>query len=173
MLKIFYTFLASILLLSCAAQRTDSTKILAYRQVLLGGPAPPVMTDEKGNPKEIPMKERAEYFIYIVSAPTNIKVVDLWVRKDHYSASTQEVVTPVVITNTTMIVNARPDTLVKKMSGKVLQVFREPSKDGVKPSQSLQKKINDNELVLHYIVNGKDYYYTVPAIKNLSPVALQ
>jgi hypothetical protein len=173
MLKILYTFLASILLLSCAAQRTtEGIEVLAYRQVILGGPAPPVMTDEQGNPKEIPMKERAEYFIYIVSAPTNIKVIDLWVRKDYYSASTQEVVTPVVMTNT-IIVNASPDTLVKKTSGKVLQVLREPPKDGVKPSPSLQKKIDANELVLHYVVNGKDYYYTVPAIKNLPPLALQ
>ena len=173
MLKVLSTFLASILLLSCAAQRADGIKIFAYRQVMLGGPAPPVTIDEKGNMKEIPMKERAEYFIYVVMSPSaNVKVVDLWVRKDFYAAATGEVATPVVMVTPAML-NASPDTLVKKTSDKVLQVLRVPPKDTVKPSRSLQKKINANELVVHYVVNGKHYYHTVPAIKNLPPVALQ
>ena len=173
MYKAICTFIVSMLLLGCAAQRTaGGVQIFAYRQVMLGGPAPPVITDEKGNVKEIPMKERAEYFIYIEMPSSNMKVVDLWLRKDYYGATTQEVSTPVVRV-ASVLINASPDTLVKRTSNKVLRVYPGPPGNRVTPSRSLQNKINANELVLHYVVDGKDFYYTIPAIKNLAPVALQ
>ncbi|HYF33406.1 MAG TPA: hypothetical protein VD993_19915 [Chitinophagaceae bacterium] len=175
MYNLLYTIVASILLLSCAAQRNsnqNNVKVFAYRQPVLQGVNPITITDDKGNTESV-VKERSNYFIYIESPSPDIKVQEVWVRKVQYAASTENVSNTPVLMLTSIMPNAKPDTLVQRTANKVLQVTLESGAAPGKLSSWLQKRINEHELVMRCVVDGKEHYYAVKAIKNLPPVALQ
>lgn len=174
--KSLYTILGCILLLSCAAQRgsnPENVTIHAFRQPVLQGARPDAIVNTEGKTTESVIKERANYFIYLESPAQDITVKELWVRKVQYGANTENVNTTPVVMLTSIMPGAKPDTLVSRTSNKVLQISIAPGGDAITPSATLQKKIDGNELVMHCIIDGKDYYITVPALKKLPPVALQ
>jgi hypothetical protein len=182
MKNLLYIIVCSLLVISCTAQK-NAPKIYAYRQAVLGGPAPMVITDEKGNTTEAPRKAMFNFMIYVESPAANIDVKRVWINQRQYPVTTQPAQTPVLMT-TTIRPDARPDTLVRFTKNKVLQVHLEgdsqtgEGRTGTAPrvtdvSPKVMKQIRSNALVVHCVVNGKDEYYTAKAIKNLPPVALQ
>lgn len=173
MQKLLYTLLACTLFASCAAQRSAGVTISAYRQPVLQGVAPTVIEDISGKTTEQKVEERANYFIYVESKSPDIKVMDVWIRKVYYPVRTTLVGETPVTMLTSMMVGATADTLVKKTSNTVLAVSLAPGGDAAKAPRWVQKQIDTNELVLHCIINGKDHYFPVRAIKKLAPVALQ
>lgn len=170
MKKIIPVILASLIAIGCAAQK--NTKLYAYRQAVLGGPAPQVFTDEKGNQREVPRPERVNFFIYLESPASDVQVKEIWLKQKAYAVKeTLVVATPVVMENTALPLN-KPDTLVRATRNKVWQLV--PG-DQAKPavSAATQKKIRGNAVVVRCVVNGKEQYFTAASIKELAPLALQ
>ncbi|MGB8193901.1 MAG: hypothetical protein WCF67_18355 [Chitinophagaceae bacterium] len=172
MKNIGYTVLSCLMIYGCTAQK-NAPGIYAYKQPVLQGVRPVVIADEKGKGQEQVMKPSISYLIYVESSNANMQVKKVWIKNVPYSVTTYPVQqTPVVMKNTA-IMSANADTLVQATSNKVLQIQLGPAEQPVQLGASLQKKISGNELVMHCVINGKDFYYTVPAIKNLPPLALQ
>lgn len=171
MKKLIPVILASLVVCSCASQK--NTRLYAYRQAMLGGPAPQVITDEKGNQRQVPAPERVTIFIYLESPASNVQAKEIWIKKKVYSVKeTIVVATPVVMANTSLPLN-KPDTLVRATRNKVLQLVIGPEMKAPGVSASTQKKIKGNEIVVRCMVNGKEQYFSAASIKNLAPVALQ
>ncbi|HYE54471.1 MAG TPA: hypothetical protein VD996_06490 [Chitinophagaceae bacterium] len=178
-MKIIYTILACALFTGCAAQKNtaNKTQAYAYRQDVLPGVHKQKSVTEEGSNKintvDQPLNVRVNYLVYLASLPEGTEVKEVWINRQAYTAETAVRTAPVVIGNTTMIPGAKPDTLVKSATGKVLQVIPRTSVTPANVSAKLRSMINDNEVVVHCVAGGKDQYYTVSAIKKLSPVALQ
>jgi len=171
MQKLIPIILACFVFCSCASQK--NTKVYAYRQAMIGGAAPRVVTDEKGNQRELPAPERVNLFFYLESPASDVQVKEIWLKQKPYAVKEVIVVTtPVVMTNTTIPLN-RPDTLVGSTKNKVLQLVIGPEVPPPTVSPAAQKKITGNEVVVRCMLNGREQYYSVSSIKNLPPVALQ
>ncbi len=168
--RIIHIIIASLAFYSCASQK--NAKVYAYRQPVFQGARPTTVLDEKGKEVEMPVKEHANFFIYLELPPGDVQVKEIWIKQKPYTAKTGIVTsTPVVITPQVRL-SAPADTLVKATNNKVLWISPQLPME-LKAAESLQKKMKGNELVIHCVVNGKDQYYTAAAIKNLPPVALQ
>ena len=163
---------ASLVFCSCASQK--NTRVYAYRQPVLQGARPVGVIDEKGKEVEAPVRERpANFFIYLEIPQANVEVKTIWIKQKPYVANVRIIEkTPVVIVPQISF-NHAGDTLVKATKNRVIQIFPGDLMKVDMPGSSIGDKIKKNELVLHCVVNGKNQYYTLAAIKNLPPVALQ
>jgi hypothetical protein len=180
MKKLLYIIVACSLFCSCSAQK-NSAKIHAYKQPTMRGASPVSIADEKLKepakqpPATLPpgVKLSMSYMIYVESSAANFEVKNVWINKEGFAVSTEVVQKTPVLMMHSITINATPDTLVKQTNAKVLLVKPVPGSQVSRPSTSVQKKIAANELVVHCVINGKNQYYTVAAIKKLPPLALQ
>lgn len=168
-----FLFTISVLAGGCAAQK--AVKVHAYKQPMLRGSSPVAISDEilKEQPKQQEMKLSMSYLIYVESAAADFQVRELWINKEGFAATTEQVEKTPVVLKTGIVLDGGADTLVKQTNAKVLLVKPVAGSQVAAPGVDLQKKIADNELVVHCIINGKDKYYTVATIKKLPPLALQ
>ncbi|HYC27544.1 MAG TPA: hypothetical protein VEB42_01995, partial [Chitinophagaceae bacterium] len=81
--RLITIILASLVVCSCASQK--NTRVYAYRQAMMGGPAPRVVTDEKGNQREVPMPERVNLFVYFEAPPGDVQVKEVWIKQKAYA----------------------------------------------------------------------------------------
>lgn len=172
-MKLIQLIFASLVFCSCASQK--NTRVYAYRQPVLQGVRPVAVIDEKGKEVEAPVRERpANFFIYLEMPAANVEIKEIWIKQKPYVANFAIVeTTPVVIVPQVSLNNAG-DTLVRATGNRVFQVFPGNLMNVGMPSLSgIEQKIKSNELVIHCVVNGKQQYYVLAAIKNLPPVALQ
>ncbi|HEY0678334.1 MAG TPA: hypothetical protein VGD17_08605 [Chitinophagaceae bacterium] len=170
MSNIFYIIIASLAFCSCTAQKKGN--VYAYRQPVLQGAHPTVIIDEKGKEVEQIIKESANFYIYLESPSPNIEVKELWIKKKQDKAEVEKVSQTPVVIKATIRPNGEPDTLVQRTSNTVIQVVPQEETVMSKLSTSVSKKVGQYDLVIHCLIDGKDYYYT-SAIKNLPPLALQ
>lgn len=171
-MRLIQLIFASLVFCSCASQK--NTRVYAYRQPVLQGARPVAVIDEKGKEVEMPVRERAaNFFIYLEVPAANIEFREIWIKQKPYVANSVIVEsTPVVIVPQVSLNNAG-DTLVKATRNRVFQISPGGFMHASIPPGEIGKKINSNELVIHCVVNGKQQYYALAAIKNLPPVALQ
>jgi hypothetical protein len=162
-----------MLFCSCTAQK-NSAKIYAYKQPTLRGSSPVAIADEQlKEPQKQDIKIGMSYMIYVESAAADFQVKNVWINKEGFEANTEVVQKTPVLMMHSINITATPDTLVKQTTATVLLVKPRPGSQVPKPSNAVQKKIAANELVVHCVINGKNQYYTVAAIKKLPPLALQ
>lgn len=164
MRNIFY-LVSCVLLCSCAARKV---KVHAYKQPTLQGARPVAIASENGK-QGADVKLGMSYLIYVESAAADLQVKNIWLNKESYATSFEEVQSPVIIKSP--LPGAKPDTLVKQTSARVLLVKLIRGEVAM-PANEIKKKIEGNELVILYSVKGKDRYYA-GALKNLPPLALQ
>lgn len=162
---------ASLVFCSCASQK--NTSVHAYRQPVLQGARPGVVIDEKGKEVEMPVRERANFFIYLETRSANVEVKEIWIKRKSYATTTNVVESTPVIVLPQVRMTAGGDTLVKATGNRVLQISPGEPVELQSPPSGILQKINENEVVIHCVVNGKNQYYALAAIKNLPPVALQ
>jgi len=163
--------------MSCAAQKKASVdaKVVAYKQNVIPGVPPQKRITEGGkdDPANVePHMPRANYMIYLEGLAPNAQVMQMWVNEKTYSVTTEKVQTPLIMFNPT-VPGTKPDTLVRATSAPVIQVMPAGEISDAKPSSGMSKMVKNNEVVIECLINGKTYYYTAKAIKNLSPLALQ
>jgi hypothetical protein len=165
--------LACVLFCSCIAQK--NAQVYAYKQPVLRGSSPVAIADEqlKEPRKEQDIKITTSYMIYVESAAADFQVKNIWINKEGFAASTEVVQKTPVLMMHSIRIDGKPDTLVKQTNSKVLLVKPLAGSQVPKPPGAVQKKIAANELVVHCVINGKNQYYTVAAIKKLPPLALQ
>ena len=171
-MRLIPIIIASLAFCSCASQK--NTRVYAYRQPVLQGARPAGVIDEKGKEVEMPVRERpANFFIYLEMRPSNFEMKEIWIKQKAYVGNFTILPqsTPVVIQPQVRI-NAG-DTLVRATKNRVIQISPGKSLEVTGISAEVQKQINDNEVVIHCLVNGKERYYVLASIKNLPPVALQ
>ena len=171
-MRLFPIIMASLAFCSCASQK--NTRVYAYRQPVLQGAKPSGVIDEKGKEVEMQVKERpANFFIYLEMRPTaQVEMKEIWIKQKAYVANMTTVPSTPVVIMPQVRINAG-DTLVKATKNQVFQISPGKSLEIAGISAEVQKKINDNEVVIHCLVNGKERYYVLASIKNLPPVALQ
>lgn len=170
-MRLFPIIMASLAFCSCASQK--NVRVYAYRQPVLQGVKPGGVVDEKGKEVEMQVKERpANFFIYLEMRPANFEMKEIWIKQKAYVGNMAIVPsTPVVIMPQVRINTG--DTLVKATKNRVFQIYPGNQLEITGVSADVQKQINDNEVVIHCLVNGKERYYALASIKNLPPVALQ
>lgn len=170
-MRLIPIIIASLAFCSCASQK--NTRVYGYRQPVLQGVRPGGVIDEKGKEVEMQVKERpANFFIYLEMPAAELELKEIWIKQKSYVANMAIVPsTPVVIVPQVKI-NAG-DTLVKATKNRVFQIYPGKPVEVTVGSTEVQKMINNNEVVIHCLVNKKERYYTLASIKNLPPVALQ
>jgi hypothetical protein len=171
-MRFIQLILASLVFCSCASQK--NTRVYAYRQPVLQGAKPVAVVDEKGREVDMPVRERpANFFIYLEMPPANVEMKTIWIKQKPYVANFSIVQTTPVVLVPQVSINNAGDTLVKATKNRVFQISPGDLKTEGMPSSGIAEKIKNNELVIHCVVNGKNQYYSLAAIKNLPPVALQ
>lgn len=152
------------------SQKTAIRNINAYAQETTRGSRPEIVVDENGNEIAKTIAVKINYLIYAEQVrTTQIVFTTVWIDGKAYKIKADTVIAPVEMTtqdgfNTTKIILA-PATKNKLWSLSTGSLITKPPK----PSSTLQKLINKNELVIVYRWKGKLYYTPLKKIKKLDP----
>ena len=160
-----------ILLSVCSwSQQTAISKVYAYAQETSGGMRPQTTIHEDGKEQMLSKAAKRNYIIYAEQLKsTQISFVTLWIDGKAYNLKADIVVTPVEMMtgegNKAEKIILAPATNNKTWSISPGALIAKPSK----PSSTLQKLIDKNELVIVYRWKGKLYYSPIRKIKKLDP----
>lgn len=175
-MKKWFIFLAalSVSILSIAQSKSPIVNGYAYQRASLPGTIPRGVTNEDGSQADRPIKPMITHFVYLeIKTSQNIKPTTIWIRGKNYNLETEKITTvPLVLDRQGIGDKTLSDTLVKKTANNVFRIYPKGTLV-TKASSTISKKINKQNIVIEYYWKSKKYYYTIRAIKNLQPLALQ
>ena len=162
-----------ITLIFCSALFAQPVvKIYAYSQETTPGMKRSDVIEEGGEKIKNDAKSPVAYHLYFTySGSAAVKITGAWINKKAYNVKTDVVKkTPVVIPENNAIEQSKNITLVPKTKNKVLQVnLASLMNDAGSLTGAKKKAVEESELVISYMVNGKKYYKAVKKITMLKP----
>jgi hypothetical protein len=151
------------------AQTEGASKLYGYKQVVIPGTVPKKIIEEDGKQTTLEVKQRYNYFIYLVSSGI-VTPTEVWINGKVYSVTTVDVSTPVEHQNPAQGNKAK--LLVPKTSKKTLQLSLSGAELS-KPSSKGKTLAAKNELVVIYKGGKKTYYKTVKKLTELDAAEMQ
>jgi len=166
-------FLISVITISLG-QTAPVVKGYAYQRVTFPGTRTTGISEETGAETQRTVKEKITWSVFLEHKPSvTIKPTLIWLRGTPYRVTYEKVnQNKVVVSRTTMNDRLTYDTLVKVTHNTIISML--PSMQSrISKTSAVSKKINNKNAVVEYYFKGKKYYYTIPVIKKLEPLALQ
>lgn len=155
-----------------SAQKNPVVKVYAFIQPSLTGIKKTVIAQENGNAIEASSPQKVNYFFYLERKKSEpIRIVGVWMRGKKYITKVDNVSsTPIELTKE--VSSNEPDkiSLTPDNGNEFLQILpgAETTK-GTKLPRGLKRMVQQSELVVIYIWNGKTWYLPVKKVKKLSP----
>jgi hypothetical protein len=139
------------------AQSNKTVQLFAYEQHILPGK------------KTKTVKSKETYRIYITHPSKQmLTVTGVWIKSNYYryeiSASKQK-----MVVHQTDVKN---DTLVPFTRNRILEITKlKLQQPAPRPAMALGKLLSANEVVVSYMLNGKEYFAVAKTLKMLEPFA--
>ena len=152
----------------------SKVKLHAYQRQTLPGMIADGVVNEDGKVKSPKPQIRTTRYIFLqVPKGKKTKVIRVWISGQSHDVSVDSVKsTPVILGKTPVGNLVRNDTLVPR-TGDMVLALSAGTRLLSKPVKKLLKPIEDNELVVEYIIGRRSYYSFAREIKKLEPLALQ
>ena len=167
--------LIAVMILSAWSCTFSQTKVYAYAQPVVSGVSPQGIVDETGKEVKQQQRSRFNHYFYIQHSrcKKNVKPVAIWMDGRAWNVKYNAVdSTPVYIANIKFPGTTDKTILVPKTRKKVLSLQIDYDRPIDTPaSASLQKMINESDIVFEYTINGKTKYKSLKKLTLLEPVA--
>lgn len=171
--KIFFSIVFLAFSLIVVGQKLPVIKVYAYSQVTLKGAKPGGVIEEGGAEVKQSSAQNINYYFYIeYRSKEKFSVSALWINGKSYQIKTDTIrQTPVEGNAADATGMGKRSVLVPATKNKVLLIIPGAELSNSIKSSSLKKQFVKGELLIVYKWKGKTYYYTIPKIKVLEPVA--
>jgi hypothetical protein len=156
------------------SQSRPIVKVHAYSQVVLPGTIRSSPIEEGGAEVQAKSNQKINYLIYAEHlTKARFTITAMWIDGKQYKVKADSIAeTPVENKIPDPYNKAKNTTLVPATTNKVLLLSAGSQiVTTKKPSVTLQKQLSKAELIIVYKWNGKYWYFTVPKITVLDPVA--
>lgn len=154
------------------AQTKGNAVLYGYKQAVLPGANPRVISEETGEVENVMKKANYNYFFYM-SSTARLYPSEIWIDGEGHSVKVETVKkTPVEIINSNTPLSPKKTTLVPKTTRRVIQLTPTPQISG-KKMLKVKNLSRTHELVVVYKMNGKFYYQTMKKLIVLEAAAMQ
>ena len=170
-LKFLFLFLITGNFVS--AQKDPIVKIYAFKQPVLPGIKKDIIVQENGKTIETTPPQKVNYFFYLEQKKsTAVKIAGIWMYGKKYFIKVDAISnTPVEIAKESSSNKPGKISLTPAEGNEFVQILPgAETKKGTKLPRGLRKIIQQSELVVIYVWEGKTWYLPVKQIKNLSSV---
>lgn len=174
MKRFVFTLLPMFSILLACAQRSPIIKGYAFQRVTLPAIRTTAIAEGSSTETQRAVKEKITSFVFVEhKSGVNIRPAVLWLNGIPYQVTFEPVKDQTVIISRNSVTGRHiDDTLVRRTQNHILSVSPVSKLNVSKPAY-ISKKITNKNAVLEYFVKGKKYYYVIPSIKKLEPLALQ
>jgi hypothetical protein len=137
-------FITSLFFHTGVAQNVNSVRLYAYQQKVLPGK------------KSSTVKAKETYHLYLSHSSRQIvTITGLWIKTNYYQFSTSVISKKPVVYNS----GSSKDTLVPFTKNRIIEIrkmkLREPAP---RPGKELGKLLAENEIVVSFMLHGKEYF---------------
>lgn len=158
-MKKYVAFTVVLLLAACSlfAQNNKAVQLYAYEQHILPGK------------KTSPIKSKETYRLYITyPSKQMLTVTGVWIKSNYYRFETKTVTQKPVVYYS----GIKKDTLVPPTRNRITEITKmKMQQPAPRPSSVLEQLLSANEVVVAYMLNGKEYFAVVKTLKLLEPFA--
>jgi hypothetical protein len=152
-----FTVLLFTIVSSSFAQSNKAVQLYAYQQHVLPGK------------KSTNSTSKETYRIYITHPSKQmLTVTGVWIKSNYYRFETLRIIQKPVVYNS----GVKKDTLVPATRNRITEITKvKMQQPAPRPASVLGKLLSANEVVVSYMLNGKEYFAVVKTLKLLEPFA--
>jgi hypothetical protein len=158
-MKKYVVFTVVLFIIACSsfAQSNKAVQLYAYQQHILPGK------------KSTNATSKETYRIFIAHPSKQmLTVTGVWIKSNYYRFETLAVTQKPVVYNS----GFKRDTLVPATRNRITEITKvKMQQPAPRPSSVLGKLLSANEVVVSYMLNGKEYFAVVKTLKLLEPFA--